>query len=128
MTDTTMEQNKLIALFMGYTEDQIQCADWCGCNVYYKCEITGLEEMIGANYNSSWDWLMPVVQKIDKLPRQQKPWVQLVDKEDNLSLDICNSLIQLDIAMVFQSVVNYIIWFNGALNVSAEPPTNNVKE
>lgn len=46
------ENNKLIAEFMGV--DPVDVDTWLDKN----------EEL---NYNSSWDWLMPVVEKIESL-------------------------------------------------------------
>ena len=48
----TRENNKLIAEFMRV--DQVDVDTWLDKN----------EEL---NYNSSWDWLMPVVEKIESL-------------------------------------------------------------
>lgn len=58
------EANKLIALFMGFKEEDIQAEEWCGCNVRSECKVTGDIDMIPANYHENWQWLMPVIEKI----------------------------------------------------------------
>jgi len=53
-----MEDNKLIAEFMGYIKYSEQHHD-------LYCEETGeLGEFKNLQYHTSWDWLMPVVSKI----------------------------------------------------------------
>jgi hypothetical protein len=55
-----IEGNKLIAEFMGLHFHKIGWVD--------KYHIDGNYESIILDYNWSWDWLMPVVEKIYKLP------------------------------------------------------------
>lgn len=62
-----LEGNKLIALFMGYAEDEIQAEEWCGCNVLAECAFTGEKSMVAAAYDSNWSWLMPVLEKIEAM-------------------------------------------------------------
>jgi len=70
-TKEITENNKLIAEFMGMKPSKIFgkysiSKDHCTCN-----EDTPDKAMNGfasiAKYNTSWDWLMPVVEKIDSL-------------------------------------------------------------
>lgn len=59
--------NKLIAEFMGY--DDVNC-NICkynyDCN-HLQCGLSNLEQDTLLIYHSSWDWLMPVVEKINSL-------------------------------------------------------------
>ena len=56
---TTEEGNKLIAEFMGLIETEP------GYLYNDQFEKAFLKDYLG--YNSSWDWLMPVVEKIDSI-------------------------------------------------------------
>ena len=63
-----MEDNKLIAEFMGISID--------GEFAYIEDEGNPLEEVMPINklnYHTSWDWLMPVVQKIGDCRKQTYP-------------------------------------------------------
>ena len=54
-----MKNNKLIAEFMGYIKYSEQHHD-------LYCEETGeLGEFKNLQYHTSWDWLMPVIEKIE---------------------------------------------------------------
>ncbi|MDA9247080.1 hypothetical protein N9P25_02010 [Flavobacteriaceae bacterium] len=93
-----MKNNKLIAEFMGCTNPFNEIHD----ATLYKVE-QGTLELDELQYHTSWDWLMPVCQKIDKY------------LEDNISLigyfDDC--LKSNDIDVRYQSVVEFI---NNQLN------------
>lgn len=59
---TVEESNKLIAEFIGarYYED---CDIWSGNDkVRFYCKLEELK------FHYSWDWLMPVVEKIESIP------------------------------------------------------------
>ena len=111
------ESNKLIALFMGYTEDDIQAEDWCGCNVLVECQFTGIKELTGADYHSKWDWLMPVVEKslndksvqlllpMNGVPDSVIPYINAVG-------DFKRGLIKADINLVYEGVIKFIKWYN----------------
>ena len=58
----TQENNKMIAEFMGISID--------GEFAYIEDEGSPLEEVMPINklnYHTSWDWLMPVVEKIEQV-------------------------------------------------------------
>lgn len=67
----TIEGNKLIAEFMGLTPVQIfgrysVSKHHCTCNdTTAEKALFGFAEI--AKYHESWDWLMPVVEKIESL-------------------------------------------------------------
>lgn len=79
-----MKSNKLIAEFMGIEDHQ-----WMG-------------EYVTPNYHTSWDWLMPVVGKIEKY---------LWDNQGNVGyFDEC--LQSNDIEVRHQAVIEFIKWYN----------------
>ena len=67
--DNIVENNKLIAEFMGFIADksfEVKLVDGINTSYYYyKDDVMCLPETM--RYNSSWDWLMEVVEKIEKL-------------------------------------------------------------
>ena len=68
--------NKLIAEFMGISID--------GEFAYIEDEGSPLEEVMPINklnYHTSWDWLMPVIEKIESLGYTFEKNYQRVDKD-----------------------------------------------
>lgn len=63
------EMNKVLALYDGYKEEEIQAEEWCGCNVYVEWPVTGEKDWIGANYDNNWSWLMPLWIKLKMMLR-----------------------------------------------------------
>jgi|SRR6478609_6864985 len=87
-----IEGNKLIAEFEGYyTTDG---KEWARSNKRLVDEY---------KYHSSWDWLMPVVEKIWQLQNSEysKEWE-----------DFCRLKIHETIQKVYQAVVEFIKWYN----------------
>ena len=76
-----MNNNKLIAEFMGHE---------------YRCDAHG------NTYNNSWDWLMPVVQKIEDYLSDNVGEVGYFD----------DGLISNDIEVRYQAVVEFIKQYN----------------
>lgn len=56
-------------------------------------------------YEKSWDWLMEVLQEVDKKE------IEMPD-DSNLIGDITSGLLNLDITETFEAVVEYIKWYN----------------
>lgn len=88
-----MKNNKLIAEFMGLTRH----AD--GLEYY---DEHGLELGDSSKYHTSWDWLMPVVEKI--------MWDN--DIEDNECTNIEEALCDAKIDRVYKAVVEFINEYN----------------
>ena len=76
--DNILENNKLIAKFMGWNENKFYCMDthrdnplnWFNKNektghCFNKCSCKNNSTIF--HYHWSWDWLMPVVEKIESL-------------------------------------------------------------
>lgn len=104
---TTEENNRMIAEFMGAVEVRE--------NNFKFPNLVGLPLQIGTiQYHSSWDWLIPVVEKISKTFGE---W----DYEDERRLkaeeifymdNMFSEFLQNDINAVFGRVVQFIEWYN----------------
>ena len=113
---TTEEGNKLIAQFLNWKSDFIDTPNykdvvfepdenhiaWDGAGCYYDYEM---------QFNKSWDWLMPVIKKIEHLE------ISLFN--DSIHFQIQRHLlltlpINTDILTVYSQVVDFIKWYNDA--------------
>jgi hypothetical protein len=95
-----MEENTLIAEFMGFQKTDIG---------WYDSEETLTSEVFGSdntfdflNYHKSWDWLMPVVEKI--------MWDN--DITDDSCTKIADALCDAKIDRVYDAIVEFIKWYN----------------
>ena len=86
-----MKENKLIAEFMGY--------ELVG-NTYSK--NNGMHWFIEPQYHESWDWLMPVVEKMNT--------TELWESYDISDLAVC--LVSVDINATYKAVVEFIHRYN----------------
>ena len=118
-----LDGNKLIAEFMGLIK--VDCYGNDKCFYYYfqtsdnfrlTKEIIEAENfnildyawsIYNLSYHSSWDWLMPVIKKIDSECRAY---------ESIKKLSITS-----DISKVYEEVITYINWKNDRLIKYAEP-------
>ena len=82
-----MRDNKLIAEFMGV--DQVDIDTWLETNSNLK-------------YHTSWDWLMPVVEKVFILSEDEEAW----------RMDIESGLTTLNIDETYRAVVEFINEYN----------------
>lgn len=65
-----------------------------------------------AQYKTSWDWLMKVVKKITELeepPKESSGWYAYFSIE--------NTLFDVDIDRTYETVVEYIKWYNNGKEV-----------
>ena len=118
----TLENNRLIAKFMGMTcgypnDDSVMIQATLRGN-----EVVPIESM---QYHSSWDWLVPVVEKIENLNTnndeyytdfyfQATNFVQnytasFIDR-NNLEIAHCDS--ETRIGATYNAVVEFIKWYN----------------
>lgn len=100
MTDSsaqgTKTDNELIADFMGLKISKGVLGD---SRIYYEVSDSVISTISDFKYHSSWDWLMPVVQKINQLkPKNDFFYGQFVLKAN--------------IEKVYKSVVEFIKWYN----------------
>ena len=84
---TTIENNKLIAEFMGIRDAENR-------NFHESSEC--YYEDIELEYHKSWDWLMPVVQKCYK-----------IDNEEGFD-NLVDAVSTLDIEATYNAVVEFI--------------------
>lgn len=130
-TDHITEGNKLIAEFMGFV---IKVADIgkphpVGSGItktdfIHKCEYYSFPENEIKNfsipkYNDSWDWLMPVVDRISEIYNQADEGLFDVGLADQLiiNLRLCGPNIQ----YVFDCVVLFIQWYNKNVHQRINP-------
>ena len=90
-----MKNNKLIAEFMGY--DIITEAE--------KDKFPTVLTTKDVKYHSSWDWLMPVVEKIDNLFGEN-------DIVDDMINKVHNAVLQFNRDITYNAVVEFINQLN----------------
>ena len=121
------ENNKLIAEFIGVKPKD---KDWYDG---YELHKAGLPFAYGAMGNGtndlkfyeSWDWLMPVVDKIDKLVMRNKDWFMVsigsfhtsIFRKNKLGHPYFDEEINIDVndnklLRTYKAVVEFIKWYN----------------
>ena len=107
--NNTNENNKLIAEFMGLDTEVFKSGK---VNYYYYDKVSKQEIFLEAHelpYNVSWNWLMPVIERINILVMEDD-FYELYNSEewDNIT----HTLIQIKIKYVYQAVVEFIKEYN----------------
>ena len=111
-TETT-ENNKLIAEFMGETS-----------NTYYVAGVDEFGDVVWSKellYNTSWDWLMPVVDKIEKQGCIIEIWMSLATgcRIMEVSREVKSWTTTMEhnepIMAVYIAVIEFIKWHNSKL-------------
>jgi hypothetical protein len=102
------ESNKLVALFMGgifHLSNNVNFpkGTW-RINGVGHCAEKGLL------YNTSWDWLMPAIQKFDRL-YQNEVFVHYGIYQSYCD-DIDDAVTQYEILPAFEALVSAITWYN----------------
>lgn len=102
---TTIENNRLIAEFMGMYKENEKSPIFVlplGNDEYY----IDLEDGDTFRFNSSWDWIMPVV-------------VECFNRYDTIENNLSNhqfflndALLETNIASLYDVVVGFIKWYN----------------
>ena len=119
-TQQTIENNKLIAEFMGYKINPSKMIVFDG--------ISGQYFLDRLYYNSSWEWLMTVVEEIEQNKKYFKKELQLnITKYSVCWQTIDNEALILSpnvfhkygtyagtekIQAVYNSVIDFITWYN----------------
>ena len=88
---STTENNKLIAEFMGWTED---------FDLITHTNDKWWSEPNTHKYHTEWDWIMPVVQKCYK-----------IDDEEGFD-NLVDAVSTLDFDAIYQAVVEFIKEYN----------------
>jgi len=119
MTDTEIKENdKLIAEFMGILEnksfkeidkERLEKGMFVGEPMY---DVNGV--ITNLRYNFSWDWLMPVVEKIENL-YDGDVLVEISDESCYIGLHkdyekYCT--IETKIQATWEAVIEFIKWYN----------------
>ena len=94
-----MKNNKLIAEFMGIESDNAKMRGHL-----YECPVTA-EYVSTLEYQTSWDWLMPVVEKIDNLFGED-------DIVDDMINKVHNAVLQFNRDITYNAVVEFINQLN----------------
>jgi hypothetical protein len=111
---TIMKDNKLIAEFMGFKQPH---PEYPNTSYWYKELPNGrLETLAILNYHISWDWLMPVVEKINLLDDYRYTFlIGSMDAQivDNVTNDVivevsCKHSVDELIKSVYDAVVEFI--------------------
>ena len=93
------KNNKLIAEFMGlsmYTEDKVLISSY---------QDGQPQQVQTAEYNTSWEWLMPVIHKI-------KNDIPMEFLRSNEMKRVNNHLLTIHIEWTYTAVVAFLEWYN----------------
>jgi hypothetical protein len=104
-----MKTNKIIAEFMGMVKSSIP-------NLYYtkkSQEGFGIGQMVELEFHTSWDWLMPVIEKIESMGFDVNilsNGTQIIDYSNNIEITNNVSDISFDrkIDHTYQAIVRFV--------------------
>ena len=97
MNALTQENNRLIAKFEGFETYEMNGY----INVHYSDD--NVRTIVDTYYHSSWDWLMPVVEKC--FDKQE-------EVSDDLSFKLNDALLETNIESLYRVVVEFIKQYN----------------
>ena len=107
-----MQDNKLIAEFMGVDTQITSIGDihsWSDSPFYYTTEDSKEKVMENiaeySKYHTSWDWLMPVGEKIDAMFGED-------DEVDDAINRVHNAVLSFDIDNTYRAIVEFIEDYN----------------
>ena len=105
----TTEGNKLIAEFMGMTSMTMQ--EFEEYESDHKDQIHFSDGK--PNYDLSWDWLMPVINKCTQVGfRDQDEENEFTEKWDELIADNTGMFVGAHLDEVWRSAIQFIQWYN----------------
>lgn len=117
----TIENNKLIAEFVGYKVDE---------NIFGGIPVQGMKTITSDSdtmkFHSNWNWIMPVIEKINAnvnyyisngIPETGKKYNCAVYVSKDFKTESRNRLIEIDdntsqIDVTYRVVVEFIKWYN----------------
>ena len=103
-----IEGNKLIAEFMGA---KMVVENYHGINII-EFPDKSTKDLRGLRYHSSWDWLMPVVEKIHTMEEYTEEYTS----EQIIYAPILQAIPLYGIRRVWNEVVEFIKWYNEQKN------------
>jgi len=108
--------NELIAIFMGFTPQKSSLG-----NTYTHPDLMGVYGGTGMKfkYDTSWNWLMPVVEKISKISRNDYDGQARKDIQ-YLKQIWANTPFYVSIERAYELVVEFIKWYNSQKNPMTE--------
>ena len=115
--NNTNENNKLIAQFMqleliSNKEYEIKRKDMIKQNIAYDLPLT-LDDL---KYHSSWDWLMPVIEKIESYERYDVNILQygtiIYDNQKEMVNNIADISFDTKIEHTYDAIVKFIKYYN----------------
>jgi hypothetical protein len=108
----TTENNKLIAEFMGFKRKGNSHI------ILLKDGFVPFERNVGhLEFHTSWDWLMPVVQKIDEMgynvhiSRISCKITPILENDNVITSFVCGN-VDKKIKLVYDTVVEFTKWYN----------------
>ena len=109
----TLENNKLIAEFLGYIDNG------CSEDGFLMHPITNYDvEISGLKYHEDWNWLMEIVEKIESLGYR----IEIVKHICRIYLSNKETIVISEnipkIEAVYSTVVEFIKWYNNQNKVS----------
>lgn len=96
---TTEQKNRMIAEFMG-----LEPLSSDPKNFFFYRPLSNYIYTKSMQYNTSWDWLMPVVEAIYN--------TGLDEQNTNEIGDVTHALLDVNINAVHEAVVQFIEWYN----------------
>ena len=108
MTDQRIIENKLIAEF-----DKLEQVDYGDNTIIYRREGNLGYRPENLKYHTNWEWLMPVVEKIETLGYTvniSSSVVHIYSDKHQIPLSIGTTFNKL--RATYQAVVEFIIWYN----------------
>lgn len=109
--DETPKDNEIIAEFMGFTKSKSSLG-----NTWEHPDKMGVYGGVGQKfkYDTSWDWLMPVVEKIKKMQHNPDEMFMGTTIERYLHfIAVTEKPITTPIKFLFDEIVEFIKWYNG---------------
>lgn len=104
----TIENTKLIVAFIGFEPVETWYEDKEMLLPQHIYDTQGgngfdLDEML---FDTSWDWLIPVVEKMTRLA------VEYNGEGERLFLNVGKRLLKLDLLATYSNVVEFVKWYN----------------
>jgi hypothetical protein len=122
---TTIERNKLIAEFMEFTvfenNGHFEVHAHNQSVTFYKRQNNGGAQGCWFSYsemkfNSSWDWIMPVVEKIESMDfvlNIRKGHVSILNNSGKTPFYTGGDIVEVSkFAAIYKTVIEFIKWYN----------------